>query len=678
MKKHLVILILNLIFSGIISAQNWQEISTVEDVCTAYPDRMKTMLQTFNLDLPELEKVKQAFENDDIPAACTNLLKYYKDGNSTQYLRRIQPLITEKTTPAGNDFINDFLTAQLVTDKVPRLKSGHLNWNYEGPENDKEWAWNLNRHFIVRDLLEIYFETGNPIYAKYIDSFIKDWIIESLPYPGVKSGTAMWRGLEVSFRVKSWSKAFYSLINTGYISPATQLLILSSLPEHAHYARNFHGQNNWLTMEISGLATVATAWPEFSQSENWLDYSISTMTESLKNQVYADGAQTELTSHYHRGALNNFYLFMEICQHANKPLPEYFTSQLENMWSYLAYIMRPDGNALLNNDANLDYNRERIINMAKIYNRNDWQYIATNGNTGIKPKNGPSFIFPWAGHLISRSGYDLDAHWSFFDIGPWGSGHQHNDKLHISVSAFGRDLLVDAGRFAYRGEVADKFRGYAKGSQGHNVVLIDGNGQAPGPRLADKPLSEKYYKIAPEFDYASNSFDQFNNLDGESKHTRTLFYVRSSFWVVVDNIETDRPRKIETLWHWHPDCKVQKEANGIVSTNNKKGNLEIIPVEKSDWNIELIKGQESPGIQGWYSVEYNKYEPNVATIYSTEIETDETFVWLLVPSEKKSPDIQAEIILKNSKEIKLKVIDLEKGNWEITIPYSNSKKAKLE
>ena len=106
-----------------------------------------------------------------------------------------------------------------------------------------------------------------------------------MPYPGVKSSTSVWRGLEVAARAKVWSRIFYGLINSEYLSPATQLLMLSSLPDHAHYNRNFHGGNNWLTMEISALATVATNFPEFKKSGEWLDYSIETMVESMKGQM---------------------------------------------------------------------------------------------------------------------------------------------------------------------------------------------------------------------------------------------------------------------------------------------------------------------------------------------------------------------------------------------------------
>lgn len=397
----------------------------------------------------------------------------------------------------------------------------------------------------------------------------------------------------------------------------------------------------------------------------------------MKGQVYPDGVQTELTSHYHNVAMMNFDLFKEICDNANQSLPDFFNQTIENMYSYIAHAVRPDGNRILNNDGDKGSDRELILKGAKKYNKPDWEYISTNGKSGIKPKDGPSYFYPWAGQLISRSGFDEAAQWSFFDIGPWGSGHQHNDRLHLSVTAYGRDLLVDAGRFAYTGEVAEKFRPYATGTKGHNLILIDGLGQAPGVPVTDKPLDKTHFKITPEFDFAWNSMDKFNDLT-EVNHFRSLFYVRNNFWVVVDNIKTKKPRKVETLWHWHPDCKILNEGNGIITSVNGKGNLRIIPVGKSDWKVDIIKGQEKPETQGWYSEEYNKFEPNPACIYSTQIQTDATFVWLLVPAEMEVPEMTAKVISKNEEELILKVSSKTNGNWDITIPFSNSENADLK
>lgn len=679
MKRYLTLLIgMFLLKSVVVLAQpGWREITTVKEICSAYPEVMQNMLDQFNLDYAGMEKVKSAKKNGDLVEACNELLFYYKNGNTATYLRMPQPVESTKSDATADTTLKNIFIIQNVRGEVKFGEDGHRDWYYKGPNNDREWAWLSNRHSQLLQVFNTYSETGNPKYAIYIDEFLRDFIIKSMPYPGVKSSESIWRGLEVGARVKVWSRIFYGMLNSEYLSPATQLLMLSSLPDHAHYNRNFHAGNNWLTMEISALATVATNFPEYKNAPEWLEYSIETISESMKGQVYPDGTQTELTSHYHNVAMQNFVLFKEICDRANAKLPDFFNETIEKMYSYIAHVVRPDGHRILNNDGDRGSDVNLILKGADTYNKPDWQFMATNGESGTEPKNEPSFFYPWAGHLISRNGYDKDAHWSFFDVGPWGSGHQHNDKLHLSISAFGRDLLVDAGRFAYTGEVAEKFRPYAKGTQGHNSVLIDGKGQAAGIPVTEKPLDKTHFKITSEFDFAWSNMDRFNELS-DVNHYRSLFYVRDNFWVVVDNIKTIEPRKVETLWHWHPDCQILKEGSGIITSVNGKGNLRIIPVGKSDWKVDIVKGQEKPEIQGWYSEEYNKFEPNLACIYSTQIQTDATFVWLLVPAEMEVPQISAKVISKNGDELILKVSSKTKGNWDITIPFSKSENASLK
>jgi hypothetical protein len=683
MKSHFskVAVVILMVWAAVFGAQiavfaqtNWQQMQSVDDVCKAYPEKMQYIFQNLNLDYPGLQEVKKAYESNNIPQACKNLLNYY--GNSNRILKDLPP-VSQKSTTAADSILQDIYTFQNVSGQVPRLADGHLKWAHNGPENDIEWAWALNRHYPTRDLLDVYAETGNPKYAEYINQFTKDWIVSSWPYPEKKSSTAMWRGLEVSFRVKMWSLVFFDLWKSKLISPATQLLILSSLPDHAHYARNFHAQGNWLTMEISGLATVASSWPELKESKAWMDYSIATMVASMKDQIYPDGVQTELTSSYHFVALSNFKLFADICRKNNVPLPDYYTKTLEDMYNYLALTMRPDGFGLLNNDADLMNNRKRLLDAASEYKRKDWEYIVSNGKSGTKPNSGPSYFFPYAGQLISRSGFDTDAQYSFFDIGPWGSGHQHNDKLHLSVFAYGRDLLVDGGRFAYRGEVANKFRKYAVGSSSHNLILVDGKGQADGQRVTEDPLAENLYAITQEYDYGSGIFEKFAGTEGQFSHTRSVVYVRGKFWVVADQLKTDRPRNIETLWHWHPANQVQIEKSGIVATANERGNLAIIPVNTSYWKVSKVKGQETPTIQGWYSKEYNTYEPNPTSIFYRQLKSDDTFVWILWPSEGKTPEIHTRILSKNAQSVKVRVTEQGKGSWEILVPFLNSKSAQV-
>ena len=189
-------------------------------------------------------------------------------------------------------------------------------------------------------------------------------------------------------------------------------------------------------------------------------------------------------------------------------------------------------------------------------------------------------------------------------------------------------------------------------------------------------MGEDHFKIATNFDYASSSFDQFLDLEGSVKHTRVVFYVRGQFWVVVDNIETDRPRRIDALWHWHPENTVVKDRY-TVKTLNERGNLTLVPVSRQNFDIQLIKGQETPEIQAWYSPEYNLYEPNTTSSYSCEIEGNFTLVWLLMPSDKESPNIKTKIISENKDGITLGVSVKEK-KWLLNIPFYGSTDAAIE
>lgn len=665
-----------LLSSGASAQTDWRNIRTVEDVCNLYGMRVDVLLKSMDLARPGLEGVRTAFDRGDRVGASKELLRYYREGNSAPYLRKDNPTPGNSRDAAADSIVNNIFTFYELPDEVPLLSNGQLDWAHSGPDHDIEWAWGLNRHYHILMLLDAYFSTGNPVYAETIDRHLRDWVISSLPYPGVKSSTALWRGLEVSFRVKVWPRVFFGLLNSGHLTPATQLLMLTSLPDHTHYLRNFHAPaGNWLTMEMSGLATVATAWREFNDSDSWMVYAKAQMEEGLKDQVYPDGVQKELTAHYHIVALNNFKLFQEICNQAGETLSEGYTAMLEKMHDYIAATMQPTGHGILNNDSDKRNNRELILAAAGEYGREDWLYIGTNGKKGKRPAGEPSRVYPWAGQVLMRSGYDEDAHWSFFDIGPWGTGHQHNDKLHLSVAAYGRDLLVDGGRFAYRGAFADRFRRYATGSFSHNVVLLDGAGQDAGPRETEEPVGENHFEVTDRFDYAWGDFDRFRDLEGEAKHTRSVFYVRGKFWIVVDRIDTDRPRRVEALWHWHPGTKVTLKENNVVATGNDKGNLQIIPVGFDQWNVDHMKGQDNPVPQGWYSERYNKAEPAEVSVYSTDIQSGATFVWVLYPSAGKASVPMTSVVSAVDDIITVRVMDERSNRWDVVVPVSDSRRA---
>lgn len=625
---------------------------TVEWMCETEPDRVARVFDALDLSREGLKSAGDTWASGDREEACRVLLAYYV-ARSEESRYRMAPV----SPGAGIDdtaeaILRDEYTFQNVTGTPPRGPDGTLDWTCRGPEDDQEWAFFLNRHGHISTLLSAYVQTGNRRYAEGIDAHLREWVTKNA-YPAQQTRDPRWRGLETMARITVWAQVFYGLAHDEVLSPAARLLILSSIPDHAHYTQNFHAAGgNWLAMQMTALASAGFAWPEYAEAEPWIQYAQDTLFPQLSRQVYPDGVQKELASHYHGATLNPFQRFADLFAEEGRALPADWPACLELMWNYWADSLRPDGHGVLNNDSNLDFNRPRLLAVSDRYGRPDWAYIASNGEQGTRPDGPPSRLMPWAGQLISRSGFEADAHWSFFDAGPWGIGHQHQDKLHLSVAAFGMDFLVDAGRLYYK---RDEWRTFICGTRAHNTLLIDGCVQQPDVMEAANPLPQDTYAITDTFDFARASFTAgYEDLEGQVIHTRAVFYVRGRYWIVVDRVTTDTPRTVEALWHFHPDCDVSLDGAAAVGTRQGK-TVTVFPVGDVDWSATLVKGQTDPTIQGWYSPEYNIKTAAGCVTATAGIPGTTTFAWVIVPAAGAAPGMVATICDPTSTDVTIQV-----------------------
>jgi Heparinase II/III N-terminus/Heparinase II/III-like protein len=642
MKKSVLGIVLMSSFLTCSVGVSGEKLSSSQDVCRLHSRRVKKLFDALDLKRKGLEAVRVAVEKKDFPTACDALVAYYRNGKTADWLRAPAPKAGKKTYKQAEPLLKDIFTIQGVTARQPRKKSGGLDWGHHGPNKDLEWSWLLNRHSHFRNLLRGWLRTGNSRYARCFDAQIRDWVT-SMSYPARKTQGAQWRGLEVGLRMRgAWQKTFYGFQGADEFTTAGRILMLSSIPDHADCLLRFHaGSSNWLLMQMQGLAMAAASWPEFRDAQKWFNYASKKMTPQIGQQVYPDGAQKELTSHYHNVCIKNFEPFMMLSQRMGRKVPASYRKGLEKMWNYLAMTMRPSGYGLLNNDSDLNDNGPQLLKAADRYSRDDWSYIASNGKNGKKPAGLASRVFPWAGHVISRSGWDSDAHWSFFDVGPAGTAHRHKDRLHLSVSAYGRDLLVDSGRYWYKPGL---WRRYFRESFSHNLIIIDGCGQKTGPGSVRKAMAGNY-QLNQDYDYARGTFNEgYEKLEGKVAHTRMVVYVRGRFWVVFDRVSGDRPRQLQALWHFHPDCKVESDDLQAVSVDPGKGNLRIVPVGQVPWKLELVKGREKPDIQGWYSSRYNQKQASSTAVYSARAGKESIFAWVLIPAKGKVSKVKVEIL----------------------------------
>lgn len=605
-------------------------------VCRSHPDRVKRLFEALDLDRPGLEQVKAAVSRQDLPVACDALLAYYRDGKSMAWLRTAKaPEPTTQRDAAGDAILKDTFTFNSVTGLQARRKDGGLDWHYTGPKDEIEWGALINRHGWFGDLLAAWRRTGNAEYPACFDVHIRDWILAN-PKPEGKNHHSPWSEIQVGIRLMGWPSQFYGFQQAAAFTPAGRILMLSSIPEHAERCPSIGG--NWGVIVMRGLAGAAVYWPEFKDAGKWFDRASAHLTRAIKRVAHPDGVQIEMSYDYHNVCVECFEPLIDLAGKAGRELPADYRALIDRMWDYSVYSLRPDGQCPPTGDSDIVDCTGRVLGAAAAGKRNDWLYVATGGQRGARPPGPPSRVWPDSGQMVMRSGWDRAAQWAYFDTGPLGGWHGHYDNLHLSVFAFGRSLLVDGGRYTYKD---DAWRGYFRGSASHNVVLVDGQGQNdPGNGAS----LQGNHAIRERFDFARGHFAAGFGQIKDATHTRAVVYIRGICWVVFDRLAVEKPRTIEPLWHFHPDCTVRAEGSSVASTDKDKGNLRIVPAGGPPWQLRIVKGQEEPTIQGWNSQAYNTKQASATAVYQAKIDCPTTFAWVLLPALGMPGQLAAEML----------------------------------
>jgi Heparinase II/III N-terminus/Heparinase II/III-like protein len=666
-----------------------------------------SVIAALNLSYPGLESVASFAAQNDLDSACEALATYYKTANTAAWLR-IPNVPTPSSKLAGgvvdNMVFNDtfYLSGVDTTAKVPRNADGGLDWLDKGPRGDVEFMNCLNRFDSFTWLLQAWLETGNQLYVSYFDALIKDWVLH-LPCPnasipsahkcaplGISGPTCSWdvaypqtcmtgvsespwRSLEMGIRTATaWPPAFFGFQKADGWTTSARVLLVLAVAEHnsALLVDGGHpgsGTPNWEMEQWTGLLTSTVVFPELQNTSSLQATAIYYLDALLNQSVYPDGVETEQASGYDMWTASEFFSVTNLLNISGNPDPLAFRTRVEAMWNYGSLVADPNGCLPRNGDSDLcsgGYSE----NITSFYNRNDWRYVFTNGASGEVPPtfatDGPSIMFPWAGQCVLRSGFSRNATWVWFDVGPYGSsGHGHRDKLNIVVRARGTMLLADSGRFAYAGtDLSNTLHTqYAAYTHAHNSLTFDGCDQLPNPAVATAPISSDNWSFSPAVDTAFGTMSFYKGLQGSVNHTRAIHYQRAlvgnplpeadgDWLVVVDVVESDRPRFVEAYWHTHPNASVSVDGKGNAIVSGAYV-LSGVPSEAqvclysapgnsfaSSWNSSVvIRGQYQNATtnsmwQGWYSQSYDDAWPAGTLQYDAQMVVNNAyFVWLIVP-----------------------------------------------
>ncbi|MDX1283404.1 MAG: alginate lyase family protein [Draconibacterium sp.] len=667
------------------------------------PKKYEELFTHLDLDIVGLEGVKEEYEKGNKELALEFLFDYYKNNNAGKTLRETEVVPININKPIL-DYLKDTYTYFGVSVKIPRKSNGSLDWKYVPPESTQEFTHYLNRFIGLSHWIRAAVQTQNEIWIDFLNDMLVDFV-ESNPYRSDRLAQPLeeecrsyefggknnypWLILNAGVRLREFQKAFYLMLEHNLMKPETFLLLLSSIEEHTDYLYTRGGFNgdNWDNINLSSLLKTGMYFPEFKRNVLFRDEAAERYFNNLRKVWYPDGSQWELAPHYGFVVLNNCFAFIDLLDKAEMEIPVDIQENLTEQVLYNSVITNPDGMLLPLNDSDpVEDISEKLLEFAKRIENENAVYILSNGTQGTAPVNPPARMFGYSGNLISRNSWENPTQFSCFDVGPFGVGHNHADKLSLTIYNK-RRILVDPGRFVYGS--ANQWREYATSTRAHNTISVDGanqkmlsnNGAAGLPGAVDdylrnnsrsflqqydmardNPIPLSDYGITETYDYAQGAVFagyEGNSFSGEAIHQRAVHYERGKFWLVVDKITSDREREIQTFWHFHPDCNLEKnnENHQVFSNDTNEGNLLICPAESNTFHsFEVIEGEEGYTVQGWYSSEYGSWEPASVARYSSQIEKEATMAWLFVPFDGSlAPQASLKIIKDSEQELELEV-----------------------
>lgn len=562
------------------------------------------------------------------------LLDYYRHRQTVKFFPICE---ADQTTP---DFIDKVLLNEFEFNHEAYRLGADINW-INNPSDDIEWLILLHKGYYLVGLMKFFNETGNSRYLqKWID--LTDSWIDQINDPGFIATDVTGR------RIQNWIYAFYYLIDKHSqteINNDFLLRFLSSLEKQVDYLINHLAPaRNHRTLELHAVFLAALVFPEFKKADQWLSFSLQALADNADTDILADGVHCELSTFYHHIVLKNFLAIKRLATINQLDMPERFDEAVFRALNFSLYVHKPDGQipSLSDGDSGCFY--ELLQLGYELYGGEHLRFVFSQGKRGTPPKNTVQ-AFVDSGYFILRSPWKTkdeafhDARYLIFDCGPLGAGnHGHLDLLNIEMSAYGRSLIVDPGRYTYDESGETNWRVLFCSTRYHNTVEVDAKNQTNYSYSARKGK----YKISgphakPEvIDVASGNQCQLLHSKALSHeysatHQRKIFFANGEYWLIWDILQADQSHQYALRYHLSPLAHNQThnyQEGDIVSVHSPHLLLMQATYQQTEVSIE----------PGFISTVYGKKQQ--APIIKFQRRTDKTiFDSLLFPYKNHRPEI---------------------------------------
>lgn len=542
---------------------------------------------------------------------------------------------------------------------VPMTYSGWIDVRDEKVFGNNKGTWEHNRHNHLVTLARAFYLTGDEKHACEAVAQIEDWI-RTNPYLIGPNWTS---ALECGIRIISWSWVLHLLKGSVHCTDSFRETVLANVWRHCNFIRHnpslYSSANNHRIGELSGLFVGSTLFPELRDSSGWQRVAYKALVEEIGKQVCADGVCKEQAVSYHCFDIDFFLLCGLLGERNGMPFPKEYWDRLERMIEFIAAIMgsgrhvpqigdSDDGRAIILSETDDNYYASFLGVGACLFDRSDFKAKA-----GAFPEKALWLAGPEAYEKYNRlrssdgrklpdsfreGGYYVlgcgttpsDEIKIVFDCGELGytriAAHGHADCLSFTLSAFGNEILVDPGTYAYH--TMAPWRRYFKGTIAHNTVRIDKTDQSvyAGYFMWTEKARRNLirWESTGQTDTVVGSHDGYRRLPDPVTHTRELQFTKGSRTLTVrDSMSAQGVHEIELAFHFAPGCRVTVSERNKLEVDH--GDAHVVIHFDERFSVAMFHGSTDP-IVGWVSYRLDVKVPACSVIATTRTTGDAVFM----------------------------------------------------
>ncbi len=514
---------------------------------------------------------------------------------------------------------------------------------------DCKWVWEPNRHHQMVVLARAWRATQDDRYARAVQQLWRSWLSQC-PYARGMN----WRSpLELAIRLINWTwcvDLLRSYLPDDFLCDVVAAVDLHLYDVGIRFSRG-SSANNHLIGEAAGAYVAAAYFDGLRSRRGVRRHAKAILEQEIQRQVLPDGANAELATGYHFFTLQFFVLAGLVARRFEDDFSPAYWKRVHAMFGYLATLAEAgpvpqindadDGYVLDLADDPLDL-RPWFGVGAVLFDDGRLKRLAAGSDEAIGWLLGSAGLdrfaempmapeaplqshgFRDAGlYLLQSGGVGADPPVSVsVDCGPLGYGslaaHGHADALAITLRAFGRPVLVDAGTYDYF--TYQPWRNHFRSTRAHNTIEVDGRDQSElqglflWGRRATTEVRE--WKPGAAGGSVTASHDGYRRLDDPVTHTRQVS-LEGAEVRIIDQLAGSGKHTFAHRLLVAPDVPVEQiEENAIqldlgsgIATINYEGAV----------SLELVRGGDAD-TGGWFSDAYHRKQVATCIVASGTFE----------------------------------------------------------